>query len=74
MSKYKDVVFQDYEDVWQDHEDVWYRGVTLDALKGFILVNPRLADSARIIVKPLLSGAVSAYSCLKGIIEVKPHE
>jgi hypothetical protein len=74
MAEFTDVVFQDHEDVWQDAEDTWHRGIILDALKGCILVNPRLSATAILVVSPLMSGVNSVIEYLKGIVEVKPYE
>ncbi len=71
---FNDVVFQDYEDVWQDADDVWHRGITFDALKGCVFVNPKLSETISLIVSPLMAGALSVAETLKGIFEVKPYE
>ena len=71
---YNDVVFQDYEDVWQDADDVWHRGITFDALKGCVFVNPKFAETISLVVSPLMAGALAVSEFLKGVFEVKPYE
>lgn len=66
--------FQDYQDVWHDSDDIWHRGATSGALNGCVLVNPRMAETISLIVRPLMSGELTITELLIGAFTVKPHE